>query len=93
MSESDLKINSKVRKILVENNLDTASLHVSTSSGVVSIRGEITKFPARKMSERDIAKCLVILETTALRTKGVKRVSFSLRNWEKKKGKWTGRKT
>ena len=88
MSESDMKINSKVRKTLVENNLDLSSLSVSTSSGAVTIRGEMRKLSGREMTDRDVARLLGVLETSLLRSKGVKRVTFDLRSWHKKKGKW-----
>lgn len=89
MSEADLKVNAKVRKILVENNLDLSCLGISTASGAVSIRGEVKKVPERNISDRDAAKLLILLEGVILRTKGVKRVSFNIAKWEKSKGKWT----
>ena len=89
MSEADLKINGKVRKILVESNLDLSSLMIRTTSGSVSIRGELKKIPGRQINDRDTAKLLILLEGVILRTKGVKRVSFSIAKWEKSKGKWT----
>ena len=88
MSEADLKINSKVRKVLVEANLDNSGVNVSTTSGVVLIRGEFQKFPGIKMRDRDIARMLTVIELNILRIKGVKRVTFSLDKWSKKKGKW-----
>jgi hypothetical protein len=88
MSEVDLKINSKARKILVENGLDTSVLSVSTTSGAVAIRGELRKFGGRELTEREAGRMLTILESNILRSKGVKKVSFSIKNWMKKKGKW-----
>ncbi len=88
MSESDIKINSKARKILVENNIDLSPLTVRTTAGTVTIRGELKRLPSRKMHDRDIAKLLNVVETILLRTKGVKRVVFSIDSWTKKKGKW-----
>jgi hypothetical protein len=88
MSESDLKINSKARKTLVEANLDLSVLSVSTTSGAVSIRGEIRKFSGAKMNPSAMIKMLSAIETNLLRAKGVKRVTFSIDNWKKKKGKW-----
>ena len=88
MSEEDLKINSKVRKILVENNLDLSLLSVSTASGSVTIRGELKKLWAREISARKTARLLVLVETAILQTKGVKRVTFFIENWQKSKGKW-----
>lgn len=88
MSEEDLKINSRVRRILVENNLDVSSLSVSTASGAVTVRGELKKVPPREMSEREEARLLGVIETTIQRAKGVKRVAFLVKNWKKDKGKW-----
>ena len=88
MSESDLKTNSKARKTLVEANLDVSALHISTTSGAVSIRGELRKFSGAKMNDNAMAKMLSATEVNLLRTKGVKRVTFSIDNWKKKKGKW-----
>jgi len=88
MAEADLKINSKIRKVLVENNLDTSALTVSTTAAVVSLRGQLRKLSGREMNDREIVRCLSVLETNILRTKGVKRVKFSVKSWGKKKGKW-----
>ena len=88
MSESDLKTNAKARKLLVEAGLDTSALHISTTSGAVSIRGELRKFSGAAMNDNAVARMLSAIETNLLRTKGVKRVSFSIDNWKKKKGKW-----
>lgn len=88
MSEADLKTNSKVRKILVEANLDTTVLHITTTSGAVSIRGELRKFSGRKMNDNTAARLLAAVEMNILRSKGVKRVTFKLAEWKRKKGKW-----
>jgi len=88
MSETDLKINARARKILVEANLDVSALHVSTASGAVSIRGELRRCTGGKMNDNAVARMLSAIEVNLLRTKGVKRVSFSLDTWKKKKGKW-----
>ncbi|MBI5115908.1 hypothetical protein HZA56_05500 [Candidatus Poribacteria bacterium] len=88
MSEDDLKINSRVRKILVENNLDTSSLGVSTASGSVMIRGEFKKMTGHEMNDRETARTLTVLESNILRSKGVKRVVFTIQHWKKSKGKW-----
>ena len=88
MSEDDLKINAKVRRALVEANLDTSALQISTTSGAVSIRGEFRKLTGRKMNDNATLKLLGTLEVTIVRTKGVKRVAFHLDNWKKKKGRW-----
>jgi hypothetical protein len=77
-----------VRKVLVEANLDTTALHISTTSGSVSIRGEFRKLTGHKMNDNAIAKLLVALEVNILRTKGVKRVAFKLERWNKRKGRW-----
>lgn len=92
MSESDLKINGKVRKIFIENNLDTSCLGTSTTSGSVLVKGELRKIN-REMRDRDIVLTLGVLETVIMRTKGVKRVKFAVRNWKKKKGKWQKEET
>ncbi len=89
MSEADLKVNAKVRKILIENNLDLSRLGISTTSGTVNIRGELKRLTEPEASDRDAAKLLILLEGVILRTKGVKRVSFNIAKWERKKGKWT----
>lgn len=89
MSEEDLKINAKARKILVEHNLDLSLLGVSTTSGTVTVRGEVRKLSGRELSDLDIAKLLGVLESVMLRTKGVKRVTFAIRGWKKAKGKWS----
>lgn len=89
MSEEDLKINSKMRKVLVEHNLDLSSLGVSTSSGAVTVRGELRKLSGRELSALDVAKLLGVLESNMLRTKGVKRVAFAIKGWKKSKGKWS----
>jgi formylmethanofuran dehydrogenase subunit C len=88
MSEDDLKINSRVRKILVENNLDLSSLGVSTASGSVMIRGELKKMTGHEMNDREVTRALIVLETVILRSKGVKRVLFTIPHWKKSKGKW-----
>ncbi len=88
MSEADLKTNAKVRKTLVEAGLDTSALNISTTSGSVSIRGEFRKFTGGKMNDNAIVKLLGALEVNILRTKGVKRVTFHLSQWNKKKGRW-----
>jgi hypothetical protein len=88
MSEKDLKINASVRRILVEHNLDLSVLHASTTSGSVKIRGQLRKLSLRRMSDRIALRTLGMLETSITRIKGVKRVSFSITNWERKKGKW-----
>lgn len=88
MAEADLKINSKVRKILVESGLDTSALSLSTTSGAVRIRGEMRKLSGDRLDDRRVTRLLTVLETTILRTKGVKRVTFSIEKWHKKKGKW-----
>jgi hypothetical protein len=89
MSEADLKTNAKARKLLVEANIDVTVLHISTTSGAVSIRGELRKFTGGKMNDNAIAKMLSAIEVNLLRTKGVKRVAFSIDNWKKHRGKWT----
>jgi hypothetical protein len=89
MSEDDLKTNAKVRKILVENNLDLSLLGVSTSSGAVTIRGELKKLSRREMSDHDVSRLLGVLESVMLRTKGVRRVTFAIKSWKKAKGKWS----
>ncbi len=88
MSEEDLKINSRVRKILVENNLDLSLLGVSTTSGSVTIRGALKKLTGTWMNDREITRMLLLLETVILRSKGVKRVAFTIEHWKKSKGKW-----
>jgi hypothetical protein len=88
MSETDLKMNSKVRKILTEYFIDLTQLSVSTTSGAVAIRGELRKMTGHEATERDVLKLLGVLETVILRTKGVKRVTFSVKGWKKNKGKW-----
>jgi len=88
MSEADLKINSKVRKILTENCLDLSLLRVSTTSGSVRIQGKLKKLSASTLSAREAVMLLGVLETVILRTTGVKRVTFSVDGWEKCKGKW-----
>lgn len=89
MSEEDLKINSKMRKIFVENNLDLSLLGVSTSSGAVTVKGEVRKLSGREMNDHDLAKLLGVLESVMLRTKGVRRVTFAVKGWKKAKGKWS----
>ena len=88
MSEQDLKINSKVRKILVEKNLSLSCLETSSRSGTVSVRGEMKKLSGAAISDSQIAKLLLQLEAVIMHIKDVKRVSFSIRGWEKRKGKW-----
>jgi hypothetical protein len=88
MSADDLKINSRVRKILVEKNLNLSFVNVSTRSGAVSIRGEIKKLSGSQMSDGQTAKFLRHVEETILHIKEVKRVTFSLHGWEKRRGKW-----
>jgi len=88
MSEADLKVNSKVRKILTENCLDLSLLRVSTTSGSVRIQGKLKKLSASTLSAREAVMLLGVLETVILRTTGVKRVTFSVDGWEKSKGKW-----
>ena len=88
MSEKDMKVNAKVRKILVENNLDLSSLSVSTTSGTVTIRGEVKKLFSRDANPRKVAGILMLLETAILRISGVKRVHFNMQNWKKTRGKW-----
>ena len=82
MSEEDLKINSKVRKILVEHNIDLSNIRIITTSGAVSIRGELKKVTRGDMTDRDATNLLIVLENVILRTKGVKRVSFSIKKWQ-----------
>jgi len=89
MSEEDLKINARVRKIFVENNLDPSLLTISTASGSVLVRGEFQRLTSRELNDRDAVRLLSLLETIILRTKGVKRVVFSVQHWKKSKGKWT----
>jgi hypothetical protein len=88
MSEADLKVNSKVRKILTEYFIDLAQLSVSTTSGAVTVRGELRKLTGHEAGEREVLKLLGVLETVILRTKGVKRVTFYVKGWKKNKGKW-----
>lgn len=88
MSEEDLKINAKIRKMLVENNYDVSLLNISSTSGAVAIRGELRKLTGRALSDHDIVRQLGVLEMNILRTKGVKRVSFHVKGWAKSKGKW-----
>ena len=88
MAERDLKINARVRKILVENNLNLCYLGVSTRSGTVNIQGELKKLSGRWINENQVGKFLRRLETAILYVKDVKRVSFSIEDWEKKRGKW-----
>ena len=88
MSEADLKVNSKVRRILIENNLDLSLLNVSTSSGAVRIQGQVRKLSTREMSVQEGTKLLAVLEAVILQIKGVKRITFSIEGWEKSKGKW-----
>ena len=88
MSETDLKINSKVRKILIESNLDISLLSVSSASGAVRIQGKLRKLSTRQMSVQEVAKLLSVLEGIILQTKDVKRVTFSIEEWNKSKGTW-----
>ena len=88
MSEQDLKINSKVRKILVEKNLSLSFLETSSRSSVVSIRGQVKKLSGATISDSQISKLLLQLEATIMHIKDVKRVSFSIHGWEKRRGKW-----
>jgi len=89
MSEADLKINSKVRKILTEYNVDLSQLGISTASGSVTIRGELRKLMGAQMKDSELARFIWVLESVILRTKGIKRVTFSLKGWKKEKGKWS----
>ena len=84
MSESDLKTNSKVRKVLVEANLDTTVLSIKTTSGSVLIRGELRKFNGKKMNDNAAVRLLGAVEINIIRSKGVKRVTFKLAEWERK---------
>ena len=88
MSEQDMKINSRVRKIFVEKNLNLAFVDVSTRSGVVNIRGELKKMTGSEMTDSQVAKLIFQLEGTISHVKDVKRVLFSLHGWEKSRGKW-----
>jgi len=88
MSEQDLKINSRIRKIVVEKNLNLSFLETSSRSGVVNIRGQVKKLSGATLSDGQIAKLLLQLETTIMHVKDVKRVSFSIHGWEKRRGKW-----
>jgi hypothetical protein len=88
MSEQDMKINSRVRKILVEKNLNCSFLDTSSRSGVVSIRGEVKKLSGAPISDNQVGKLLLQLETTILQIKDVKRVSISIFGWEKRRGRW-----
>ncbi|GAB4340196.1 MAG: hypothetical protein Kow0099_15950 [Candidatus Abyssubacteria bacterium] len=88
MSEEDLKINSKIRRLFVEHNFDVSQLTISSTSGTVTVRGELMKLGLRQLKDHEIVRFLAVLETAALRTKGVKRVIFHLKGWEKEKGKW-----
>ncbi len=88
MSEEDLKINSKVRRLFVEHNFDVSQLSISSTSGLVNVRGELVKVGLRPLKDHEFIKYLSVLETAALRTKGVKRVIFHLKGWKKIKGKW-----
>lgn len=88
MSEDDLKVNSKVRRILTEHNLDVSALTISSVSGAVTIKGELRKLTAQELNDHDIVRLLTVLETVILRTKDVKRVTFSVRGWKKTKGRW-----
>ena len=88
MSETDLKINSKVRKILIESNLDISLLSVSSASGAVRIQGKLRKLSTRQLSVQEVAKLLSVLEGIILQTKDVKRVTFSIEEWNKSKGTW-----
>ena len=88
MSESDMKINAKVRKILVENHLDLSLLSVSTTSGTVTIRGEVKKLFSGGASPRKVAGKLGLLESAIMRVGGVKRIHFRVEDWQKTRGKW-----
>jgi len=88
MSEMDLKINAKVRKILTEYNIDVSELRISSTSGGVSIRGELKKLMGSEFKESEAGKLIVVLESVILRTKNVKRVLFEVKGWTKRKGKW-----
>ena len=88
MSEADLKVNSKVRKILVESNLDLSLLNVSTTSGSVRVQGKLRKLSTRRMTVQESAKLLAVLEIAILRMKSVRRVTFLIEDWKKTKGKW-----
>ena len=88
MSEKDLKINARVRRILVEHDLDLSVLHISTTSGSVLVKGRLRKLSLRRMSDTIVARTLVMVETSILRTKGVRRVSVSIKDWKKKRGRW-----
>ncbi len=92
MSEDDLKLNSKVRRVLTEHGLDLSALNTSSTSGAVTITGELKKLTAQELYDHDVVRLLSVLETVILRTKGVKRVTFSVRGWKKEKGRW-GRET
>jgi hypothetical protein len=88
MSEMDLKVNAKVRKILTEYNIDVSELRISSTSGSVSIRGELKKLMGVEFKENEVGKLITVLETVILRTKNVKRVLFEVKGWTKHKGKW-----
>ena len=88
MSEKDLRINAKVRRILVENNLDLSVLTVSTASGAVTIRGEVKKLFSREIGDNKFIMLLILLETSIMKVSGVKRVLFYVDNWKRVRGKW-----
>lgn len=88
MSEKDLKINASVRRILVEHDLDLTVLSVSATGGSVKIRGRLRKLSLRSMGDSLMVRTLVMLENAIMRTKHVRRVSFSIKGWEKKRGRW-----
>jgi hypothetical protein len=88
MSEIDLKINSKVRRILTEYYIDLSLVSISAASGAVTIRGELRKTTGHEVREHEIPRFLSMLESVILKTKNVKRVSFVVKGWQKSKGKW-----
>jgi hypothetical protein len=88
MSEKDLKINARVRRILVEHDLDLSALYISTTSGSVLVKGRLRKLSLRRMSDAIIVRTLVMVELSILRTKGVRRVSIAIKDWKKNRGRW-----
>jgi len=88
MSEKDLKINARVRRILVEHDLDLSVLYTSTTSGSVLVKGRLRKLSLRRMSDAIVVRTLVMVELSILRLRDVRRVSLSITDWKKGKGRW-----
>lgn len=76
---SDTQIRANLRSVLTETGFDPNKTNFICTRGVVRLRGDLISIHDSPVHPRQVDE----LEHTLRRTRGVVRVHFHLRNWER----------